>query len=276
MNNKKRPEFIYGTAWKKEATGALVAKALASGFRAFDTANQPKHYSEDLVGEALGRHFKGGAPRDSLFIQTKFTPLDGHDSRIPYDGRAHLAAQVEQSFAVSLKNLGVDYVDSYLLHSPYGDPDIGEEDREVWDVFSALWESKKTREIGVSNISAEQLDQFCRRFRIAPMVVQNRCYAARGWDKDVREACRERGIVYQGFSLLTANTYVLASARTAALSSKYGKSATQIVFKFSRQIGMVPMTGTSDAGHMKEDLDIDDFSLEDSELRMLESEWRRV
>src|SRR5262245_30115215 len=115
----RHPSFMYGTAWKKEATADLVKTAIKAGFTAFDTANQPKHYQEPLLGEAL---VDAAVPRGSVFIQTKFTPVPGHDHRIPFDPRADLTTQVRQSFDSSLEHLRTDYVDSYLLHGPYHYP----------------------------------------------------------------------------------------------------------------------------------------------------------
>src|SRR6185436_13642708 len=116
------PKFIYGTAWKKDATTELVRKAVKAGFRAIDTANQAKHYSEALVGEALAALAREGIHRDSLWLQTKFTSVSGQDERLPYDPQADITTQVQQSFESSLKHLGTDRVDSYLLHGPYSFP----------------------------------------------------------------------------------------------------------------------------------------------------------
>src|SRR5688500_11353640 len=112
------PSFIYGTAWKKDATTELVRTAVKAGFRAIDTANQPKHYSEALTGKAMAELAKEGVSRDSLFLQTKFTPVDGQDHRIPYDPQLDLTMQVQQSFESSLQHLNTDRVDSFLLHGP--------------------------------------------------------------------------------------------------------------------------------------------------------------
>src|SRR4051812_33110702 len=115
----KMPSFIYGTAWKKDATTALVRTAVTAGFTAIDTANQPRHYSESLTGEALAALAAEGHPRESLFVQTKFTSVGGQDHRVPYDSKADLRNQVAQSFESSLKNLRTDRIDSYLLHGPH-------------------------------------------------------------------------------------------------------------------------------------------------------------
>ncbi|MFO0705991.1 MAG: aldo/keto reductase [Nitrospira sp.] len=202
------PAFMYGTAWKKEATTQLVQLAVTSGFTAIDTANQLIHYQEALVGDALWELAKQGFKRESLFLQSKFTSVNGQDHRTPYDVTADLTTQVAQSFESSLGHLHTDYLDSYVLHGPYYRRGLGKEDWEVWAAIEALYDAGKTRMIGVSNVSAEQLALLCDKARHKPMVVQNRCYAALGWDKDVRELCRQYRLIYQGFSLLTANREV--------------------------------------------------------------------
>src|SRR5262245_54847480 len=169
------PTFVYGTAWKKEATAELVKKAVKAGFKAIDTANQPRHYNEALVGDALTALAVEGIARDSLFLQTKFTPLNGHDSRVPYDPDQSLTAQVHESFASSLRHLNTDRLDSYLLHGPYSYPGLGEEDAEVWTAIEEIHESGKTGMIGISNVNAMQLAVLLKNSRTAPLVLQTPC-----------------------------------------------------------------------------------------------------
>src|ERR671918_98549 len=205
-NGVSIPSFMYGTAWKKEATAELVQLAVRSGFTAIDTANQLIHYQEALVGEALQALEKKGIQRDALFLQTKFTPVGGQGGQSPYDASADLTTQVRQSFDSSLTHLGNGYVDSYVLHAPFSRRGLGEADWEVWAAMEDLYESGKTKMIGISNVTAAQLTQLCEQASVKPMVVQNRCYAALAWDKEIRKICQTHGIIYQGFSLLTANT----------------------------------------------------------------------
>jgi diketogulonate reductase-like aldo/keto reductase len=265
------PTFIYGTAWKKNATADLVKTAVKAGFTAVDTANQPRHYNEALVGEALAELASDGIARDSLFIQTKFTPLNGHDSRVPYDPEHSLTEQVHESFASSLRHLNTDRLDSYLLHGPYSYPGLGEEDAEVWAAIEEIHKSGKTGKIGVSNVNAMQLAMLVKNARIAPMVVQNRCYAVRGWDRDVREICRLKGITYQGFSLLTANPDVVHHAAVAKIAQRVGVDPEQVIFRFAMQVGMVPLTGTTNEQHMKEDLRAHSIELTADEVNFIES-----
>ncbi len=269
-NNVTVPSFMYGTAWKKEATTQLVLLAVESGFKAIDSANQLIHYQEALVGEALQALQKKGIKRDTLFLQTKFTPVGGQDHRTPYDPSADLTTQVNQSFASSLTHLVTDYVDSYVLHAPYSRRGLGEADWQVWSAMEAIYQSKKTRMIGVSNITAGQLTLLCERANHKPMVVQNRCYAVLAWDKEVREICQTHGIIYQGFSLLTANRQVLAAPEVQQIARRLGATPAQVIFRFAMQIGMLPLTGTTSQEHMIEDLQAEQLALSSEEVEQIE------
>jgi diketogulonate reductase-like aldo/keto reductase len=270
-NDVAIPSFMYGTAWKKEATAQLVQLAVESGFKAIDTANQLIHYQEALVGEALSSLENNGIRRDTLFLQTKFTPAGGQGGETPYDATADLATQVRQSFDSSLAHLRTDYVDSYVLHAPYSRGGLGEADWQVWAAMEDLYQSGRTKMIGVSNITAGQLAQLLEQANVKPMVVQNRCFAALGWDKDVREICRGHGLIYQGFSLLTANRDVLIYPETQRLAKRLGATPAQIVFRFAMQVGMLPLTGTTSELHMKQDLDAERLSLSAAEVSRLET-----
>ena len=265
------PSFMYGMAWKKEATTRLVQEAVAAGFTAIDTANQLIHYQEALVGEALVELAKQGTPRDRLFLQTKFTSANGQDHRTPYDPQADLTTQVRQSFDSSLNHLHTDYIDSYVLHGPQYRRGLGAGDWEIWAAIEAIYDSGKAKMIGVSNVSAEQLTLLCERARHKPMVVQNRCYAALAWDQEVRAICRTHGILYQGFSLLTANRELFADPEVRAMAAKYGAGLAQLIFRFAMQIGMLPLTGTTNSQHMQEDLQCDRFIIDAGDLERLET-----
>lgn len=265
------PSFMYGTAWKKEATTGLVLQAVEAGFTAIDTANQLVHYDEARVGEALLELAAPGITRDKLFLQTKFTSVNGQDHRLPYDARASITTQVQQSFASSLAHLHTDYLDSYVLHGPYSRRGLGAEDWEVWAAIESLYDAGKTKMIGISNVTADQLTLLCAKAKHKPMMVQNRCYAAFGWDKEVREICRINQIIYQGFSLLTANSGIFAEPDLRAMAAKYQTGLAQIVFRFAQQVGMLPLTGTTNVQHMKEDLQSDRFTLLPEEVQQIET-----
>jgi diketogulonate reductase-like aldo/keto reductase len=270
-NNVPVPSFMYGTAWKREATRQLVQSAVATGFTAIDTANQLIHYQEALVGEALVALSQQGVRRESLFLQTKFTPTNGQDHRTPYDASADLTTQVTQSFDSSLAHLHTDYLDSYVLHGPYQRHGLGDADREVWAAIEGLYRSERTKIIGISNVTAEQLTQLCAQATVKPIVVQNRCYAALGWDKEVREICRAHGIIYQGFSLLTANREIFADRGIRAIAQRLGAGLAQVVFRFAMQAGMLPLTGTTSQQHMKDDLQAEQLTLTAEDMRLIET-----
>ena len=190
------PRFVYGTAWKEQETRGLTGFALRAGFRGIDTANQRRHYDEAAVGQAVAAAIASGlVAREDLFLQTKFTFRPGQDHRLPYDPEAPIRAQVQQSFASSLEHLQTEVIDSYLLHGPSRRSGLGEADWEAWRAMEALHEGGRARLLGVSNVTLEQLDRLCREARVRPSFVQNRCYAARGWDRPVAvAACSGRGV----------------------------------------------------------------------------------
>ena len=223
------PTFLYGTAWKEDRTPALVELAIRTGFRAIDTANQRRHYFEAGVGQGLAAVYREGiVTRADLFLQTKFTYQDGQDHRLPYDPAASLSLQVAQSMASSLEHLGTDYVDSYVLHGPSSGYGWTEADTEVWLAMTKERDAGRTRRLGASNVSLRHLEQMAAIHAEAPAFVQNRCYARVGWDREVRQFCTERKIIYQGFSLLTANTEVLRHPLITGLAGRANATPAQI------------------------------------------------
>jgi diketogulonate reductase-like aldo/keto reductase len=270
MKPMPTPTFLYGTAWKEDRTAALTELALRAGFRAIDTANQRRHYFEAGVGEGLAAAYRAGiVTRDDLFLQTKFTYARGQDHRLPYDPAATLTVQVAQSLASSLEHLATDRVDSFVLHGPASNYDWTEFDTEVWEAMRRERDAGRARLLGVSNVSLDHLQQMEAARAEMPAFVQNRCFASMGWDRDVRHFCRPRNIVYQGFSLLTANREVLQALNP--LAERLNATPARIVFAFARSIGMLPMTGTTSADHMQEDLASLDLTLPQEAIAAIES-----
>jgi len=266
------PDFLYGTAWKEERTQPLVELALRTGFRGIDTANQRRHYFEAGVGQALAAAYRAGVvTRSELFLQTKFTYRDGQDHRLPYDPSASLATQVAQSMASSLQHLGTDYLDSYVLHGPSSGYGWTYEDSEVWEAMRKERDAGRALLLGASNVSLAHLQQMEAAGHELPIFVQNRCFARFGWDRAMRAFCRERKIVYQGFSLLTANVEVLRHPIVAALAARLGATTPQIIFRFALGVGMLPLTGTSDATHMQQDLASSELSLPAEAIQAIEA-----
>jgi diketogulonate reductase-like aldo/keto reductase len=264
------PSIMYGTAWKGLHSEALTLQAINCGFRAIDTANQRKHYVESAVGAAVTAAIAAGVvTRELLFLQTKFTSPAGQDHRLPYDANADIDTQVYQSIESSLEHLGVTGIDSYILHAPSRTFGLGEADWQAWRAMEHAVRTDRVGLVGLSNVSFEQLAALLEGAKIAPAFVQNRCLAREGWDADVRALCQAHGIVYQAFSLIPANQQLLSSPRVIAIARRHSKTPAQVVFRFAIQLRILPLTGTTDTMHMRENLDVFDFALSDEELEFM-------
>ena len=264
----KMPRIIYGTAWKKDRTADLVVQAVQAGFRGIDTAGQPKHYNEPLVGEALNRLKAFGFQREDLYLQTKFTPLPGQDPRqVPYDIDAPVELQVSQSFTTSQKNLQTEYLDSFVLHSPMSPHALL---MKIWSAMETIQKAGGARQLGISNCyDIEVMRSLYADADVKPAVLQNRFYQETVYDAELRRWCSEHGVIYQSFWTLTANPHILASNTVRTIAQKYGKTEAQIFFRYLTQTGIVPLTGTSSDQHMREDLSIFDFELNAEDLKIV-------
>jgi len=174
----RSPRLLYGTAWKKDDTERLVRTAILRGFRGVDTACQPKHYNEPGVGAGVTsalseKSASASLARTDLYLQTKFTPLSGQDpARVPYDPKAPLAEQVRQSVAASLRNLGTDYLDCLVLHSPLPS---ATQTLEVWRTMESMVDIREVRQLGISNCyGLDELEALFDSARCKPAVLQNR------------------------------------------------------------------------------------------------------
>ncbi|MEK7431709.1 MAG: aldo/keto reductase [Cyanobacteriota bacterium] len=266
--NVKMPKIIYGTAWKKEKTTDYVIQAVKLGFRGIDTACQPKHYSEKLVGDALLSLQKEGIKREDIFLQTKFTSLDGQDpNQISYDKTANLETQVAQSFETSQKNLHTNYVDSLVLHSPMNSESMT---LRVWKAMEKIYEEKGAKQLGISNCyDLKVLKSLHKNSIIKPAVIQNRFYKSSNYDKELRTWCDNNDIIYQSFWTLSANPNILESKEITSIAKKLSKTSPQILFRFLTQIGIAPLTGTCSEQHIKEDLSIFEFELSKTEIEQI-------
>jgi len=258
----KSPPFLYGTAWKKDTTTSLVRSALAAGFLAIDTAAQPRHYREDLVGHALRDAYKEGiVKREDVFVQTKFTAPQGQDlNNMPYDKDASVGEQVRASVASSFWNLRekeeegsqeVTGLDCLVLHSPLRT--MGET-MEAWRVLEG-YVPERIKRLGISNTTLPVLKELCERGRVKPAVVQNRFYPATKWDGALRRFCGERGIVYQSFWTLTGNPGLLRSAPVAELVREVGVGKEVALYALVMSLDVAVLNGTTSEARMKEDLE---------------------
>lgn len=264
-SGQNHPLFLYGTAWKADATISLVANALSSGFVGVDTACQPKHYQEHLVGQGISDYLQKNptVERKSLYIQTKYTPPSGQDlNNIPYDPSAPLCVQVKQSVEASLKNLRVDYIDSVLLHSPM---QTLEDTIKAWKSLESFV-PEKIRQLGISNCPFSMLSALYNSpaINVRPSIVQNRFYKTTSYDMQVLEFCKDHGLVYQSFWTLTANPNLLKSKLVGGFAEERGWTREQALYMLVLSLGrgwekgggVAVMNGTTNEERMKGDLKV--------------------
>ena len=264
----KIPNMIYGTAWKKENTTNLVFEALKQGFKGIDTACQPKHYREDLVGLGLLKAYEIGIKRQDIFLQTKFTPIDGQDqNNMPYLASDEIEIQVEKSFQTSKKNLHTDFINAYILHSPVFP---GSKLQKVWQKMEEFYDKKEVGALGISNCyDLDVLKYLFNNAKVKPTIVQNRFYAQSGYDKELRAFCKQNNITYESFWSLTANPNILSSEVLQNLALKYEKGVAEIFYRFLNHINITPLNGTTSIKHMIEDLKIGEFELTNDEINSI-------
>ena len=264
------PLIMYGTAWKEDRTEALTLDAIATGFRAFDTANQRKHYVEEGVGAAVRAAIAADiVTREDLFLQTKFTYQRGQDHRLPYNPDCDLTTQVRQSIASSLEHLGVTRIDSYLLHGPLQLSGLSQADWEVWRAMEDAADKGLVDLLGISNVAVDQLKALLCGARIRPTFVQKRCLVRASWDHEMQLLCLKEDIIYQAYSLLSGNRQALLEPCVTEIAHHYNKTVPQVVYRFALELGMLPLTGTTDVAHMRDSLEIFDFTLTHDEIETL-------
>jgi len=254
------PKMIYGTAWKEERTTELVKQALVAGFTGVDTANQPAHYREDLVGMGMQQFLKEqpAKSRSDIFIQTKYSPGQdgsqyGADIK-PYDSSVPVPQQVRQSLDSSLEHLQTDYIDSLVLHSPLQTVELT---MQAWRSMEQLVTEGKVKQIGISNIyDLPVLQEVYAQATIKPSVVQNHFATDTCFDIELRRWCRDHGIQYQSFWTLTANHPGLVSKPVQDIVQARGLTKEQVWFLFVMGDGIIPLTGTKDQEHMQQDLSL--------------------
>lgn len=225
-----------------------VLDAISVGYRAIDTAQG--YHNEEGVGRAIARC---GVPRDQLFLTTKIA-MGRRD-------QADAAASIDQS----LKTLGVDYVDLFLVHQPFND---------YYGFYRALEDALragKTRAIGVSNFYPDRLADLCIFNDIVPAVDQNEAHVFYQ-QKPTREICREYGVVMEAWAPLGQGKNGLLDDETvAAIAAAHRKTPAQVALKFLLQQGIVVIPKSTHKERMAENIDLFDFTLTAEEVSALEA-----
>lgn len=246
-NHIEMPLLGLGTMQVKNL-GEIIPAAVDAGYRLIDTA--ANYDNEQEVGAAVR---KSGIARSQLFLTSKM--------QILRNGAAHTAQSVEQS----LKNLGTDYLDLYLIHQPYGDI-YGE-----WRELEKLYRAGKIRAIGVSNFEPFRLMDLILHNEIPPAVNQIEVHP---WCQMQAEHGfhQENGILTEAWAPFAENKNNLFSQPALTeLAVKYKKSVQQIILRWATQRGIAAIPRTTDISHAKANMDIFDIRLTEEEMTAIQA-----
>lgn len=230
------------------STYRAVRAALDAGYRHIDTA--AAYFNEREVGRAVK---DSGIPRDEIFITSKLWLQDyGYEP-------------AKKGLEQSLKKLGTDFIDLYLLHQPYGDV------INAWKALEDGQKDGKIRSVGVSNMTPKIWKEFVPHFDIMPAVNQVECNPY-FQQRELRKILDANNVKIEAWGPLgQGNHKLLSDPNIVRLAQKYGKNAGQIILRFEVQDGIIVLPKSTNLGRMKSNLDIFDFSLADEEMSLLRS-----
>lgn len=250
-NGVEIPAVGFGTY--KAADGqdeAVISEAIRQGYRHLDTASA--YLNEEAVGKAVR---ESGIPREEFFITSKVWR-----SRLGYES-------TRKEFETSLKKLGTDYLDLYLIHWPLPDPeykDWKQLDKETWRAMEELYQAGKVRAIGLSNFLPHHIDNILEDCTVRPAVDQIEYHPGYSQEAAV-QYCKERNILVQAWSPI-GRQRVLEEPLVLELAGKYAVSPAQICLKFAVQRGIIPLPKSSSVERMKENLDLYSFEMEREDI----------
>ena len=247
-NGVKLPMIGYGTFQIKDAAQCeqCVYEALEAGYRLFDTATS---YENEV---AIGRALRGSrVPRDEWFVTTKLWVQDAG-----YDGTL-------KAFDSSLKQLGLDYIDLYLIHQPFGDY------YGAWRAMERLYREGAVRAIGVSNFTPERLVDLCMNQEVRPMVNQIEIHPFFQQNTALR-VMEDYGVVPQAWGPFSEAQKDIFNHKTLAkIASRHGKTTAQVILRWHLQRDLPTIPKTVHQERMIENLDVFDFELSEKELESI-------
>lgn len=256
-NGVKIPALGLGT-WQipsGDITYNSVKEALKAGYRHIDTAQA--YGNEASVGQAI---LDSGIDRSEIFVTSK----------LPAEIKSYRTAQIASG--MTMKNIGLDYIDLYLIHAPWPWNEIGsdytKENIEVWKAMEEFYESGKTRSIGISNFNVKDIDAILSSYRIKPMVNQIKLHISHP-QKDIVNHCIKNDIIVEGYSPL-ATGRLLKNAELTAIAKKYGKSAAQLSIRYVLQKGALPLPKSTHPEYIRQNLDVD-FVIEEADMKYFDS-----
>lgn len=245
-NGVELPMIGYGTFQIKDAAQCeqCVSEALEAGYRLFDTAASNE--------AAIGRALRGSrVPRDEWFVTTKLWVQDAG-----YDGTL-------KAFDSSLKQLGLDYIDLYLIHQPFGDY------YGAWRAMERLYREGAVRAIGVSNFTPERLVDLCMNQEVRPMVNQIEIHPFFQQNTALR-VMEDYGVVPQAWGPFSEAQKDIFNHKTLAkIASRHGKTTAQVILRWHLQRDLPTIPKTVHQERMTENLDVFDFELSEKELESI-------
>lgn len=240
------PAIGFGAMIPKEDTYQAVLDALKAGYRHIDTASG--YFNEEEVGRAIK---DSGIDRDELFITSKLWIQDyGYEA-------------AKKGLATSLKKLGLDYLDLYLLHQPFGDV-VG-----AWKALEDEQKAGKIKSIGVSNMSPNIWKKFIPDFDVIPAVNQVE-FNPLFQQKELRTLMKKDNVHLEAwYPLGHGNKDLLTNPQLTEIGKKYNKNVGQVIIRFEYQEGVITLPKSSHAQRIKTNLDVFDFSLSDDEMSLI-------
>ena len=229
-----------------EDTERCVSDALEAGYRMIDTASS--YFNERQVGNAL-RH--SGLRREDVFVTTKLWVQD-----YEYDDAL-------RAFDLSMKNLGLDYLDLYLLHKPYGNY------YAAWRAVERLYKEGRIRAVGVTSFSSERLQDLFLHNEVKPMVNQIETNPLLQ-QREANAFLRQEGIQHEAWApFAEGRRDIFNNLTVKAIAERHGKTAAQVMLRWLNQRGVVVIPKSVSKARMAENLDIFDFTLDDGEMRRM-------
>lgn len=261
-NQKQMPILGYGT-WRNDNPKECiegVKDAISVGFTHIDCACA--YENEELVGQGIK---ESGIDRTDLFITSKLR------------NSAHGYDQVRKEVENTLKKLGTDYLDLYLIHWPVvkgKDGDWQTDNQETWKAFEELYEEGVLKSIGVSNFSIKHLKNLINHCKITPMVNQIKVHPG-VVQKELHEFCAENNIVIQAYSPLAPIKDISKELKVKEMMEKYSKTVAQLLLRFDLQKGVVPLTKTVHRSRMEENIAIFDFEIDADDMDFF-NQWSHI
>jgi 2,5-diketo-D-gluconate reductase A len=243
-NGVKMPILGFGVFQiAPDQTERAVTDALAAGYRSLDTA--AAYGNEEAVGRAIKN---SGIPREELFVTTKLWVQDTGEEN------------TERAFETSLDKLGLDYLDLYLIHQPYGDV------HGSWKAMENLNREGRTKAIGVSNFYPDRLVDLIDRNEITPAVnqIETHPFHQRTADQDLM---RERGVQIESWGgFAEGKNNLFTHPVLSGIAEQHARSVAQVVLRWLVQREVVAIPKSVRADRMKENLDVFDFELTDDQM----------